>query len=376
MSKREEIFNEHSTHLLFLNEHLASKDLIYSSIPEKLRQHTIQNFRSNSRHSPYFIYGDHGSGKSSVISQIYSLVPSWFDHVKLHRIIRFASATPRSAYNLELMRVICQQMSIILNIPEGYLPKDASFDPLYINNWFQNIIKRCEDTHNNEIIFIFIDDLHKINPLDCDVVAALSWLPISLPYNVYIVCTTGAPIDALKITPMQKERFKAPDYFYDLSNDACKTVVRKVQENETFEQYVNRFFDTMEQEFGKVGFSRFTTYLTCTEYGLSETEFLELLMPISNSEAYLDTRAGDFNFSTFRTFRNRMRPLIREKLMSGKLFIQWRHSLCAEMTRKRYMDQEIARQAHKEIVNLFFPQEENEESDESRTEEKSDKSGE
>lgn len=39
------------------------------------------------------------------------------------------------------------------------------------------------------------------------------------------------------------------------------------------------------------------------------------------------------------------------------------------------MDQEIARQAHKEIVNLFFPQEENEESDESRTEEKSDKSG-
>lgn len=61
--------------------------------------------------------------------------------------------------------------------------------------------------------------------------------------------------------------------------------------------------------------------------------------------------------------------------MSGKLFIQWRHSLCAETTRKRYMDQEIARQAHKEIVNLFFPQEENEESDESRTEEKSDKSG-
>lgn len=314
-------------------------------------------------------------------------------------------------------------MSIILNIPEGYLPKDASFDPLYINNWFQNIIKRCEDTHNNEIIFIFIDDLHKINPLDCDVVAALSWLPISLPYNVYIICSTGSPIDTLKITPMQKERFKAPDYLYNLSADdtGCKTLVRKAQENETFEQFVSRFFDTMEVEFGKVGFSRFTTYLTCAEYGLSETEFLELLMPISNSDAFLDTRAGDFNFSTFRTLRNRMSkclllvafvfllfktrderwhnntlqflfflcallsslntitnkgPLIREKLMSGKLFIQWRHSLCAETTRKRYMDQEIARQAHKEIVNLFFPQEENEESDESRTEEKSDKSGE
>ncbi|XP_063698417.1 protein qui-1 isoform X2 [Culicoides brevitarsis] len=374
----QEIFNEHSTHLLFLNEHLASKDLIYSSIPEKLKLHVTQNFRANAKHSPYLIYGGHGSGKSSIISHIYSQVTSWFDHVKVHRIIRFASATPRSAYNLELLRVICQQMSIILNIPEGYLPKDASFDPLYINTWFQNIIKRCEDTHNNEIIFIFIDDLHKINPLDCDVVAALSWLPISLPYNVHIICSTGSPIDTLKLTPMQKERFKAPDYLFDLSattdDTACKTVVRKAQENETFEQFVNRFFDAMEVEFGKVGFSRFTTYLTCAEYGLSETEFLELLMPINNSDAFLDTRAGDFNFSTFRTLRNRMRPLIREKLMSGKLFIQWRHSLCAETTRKRYMDQEMARQAHKEIVNLFFPQEESEESDESRTEEKSDKS--
>lgn len=61
--------------------------------------------------------------------------------------------------------------------------------------------------------------------------------------------------------------------------------------------------------------------------------------------------------------------------MSGKLFIQWRHNFCAETTRKRYMDPDISRQAHKEIVNLFFPQEETEESDESHTDEKSEKSG-
>lgn len=64
--------------------------------------------------------------------------------------------------------------------------------------------------------------------------------------------------------------------------------------------------------------------------------------------------------------------------MSGKLFIQWRHTYCAITARKRYIDKEIARQAHKEIVNLFFPQEEqNDDSDESHnTDEKSDeKSG-
>lgn len=44
--------------------------------------------------------------------------------------------------------------------------------------------------------------------------------------------------------------------------------------------------------------------------------------------------------------------------MSGKLLIEWRHEICKEIAQKRYgMDQEKARIAHAEIVNLFFPQE-------------------
>lgn len=62
-------------------------------------------------------------------------------------------------------------------------------------------------------------------------------------------------------------------------------------------------------------------------------------------------------------------PLIREKLMSGKLLIEWRHDLCAEITKKRYInDQEMLRLAHAEIVNLFFPLETSDESDEINSE--------
>lgn len=47
--------------------------------------------------------------------------------------------------------------------------------------------------------------------------------------------------------------------------------------------------------------------------------------------------------------------------MSGKLLIEWRHDLCAEISKKRYInDQEIMSSAHAEIVNLFFPQESDE----------------
>lgn len=304
--ENQEIFYEHSVHLSFLNEHLVSKSFLSSAVPEKMETHIKLNYRNGARHAPYFIYGDHGSGKSSLMAKLYTECTSWFTapNVKVHRLIRFAKATPRSAYNLELLRVICQQISIILNIPEGYLPKDASFDPLYINNWFQNLLKRCEDM-NNDVLFIFIDDLHKINPLDCDIVAALSWLPISLPWNVFLVCSTLS-IDILKLSPMQKERFKNSEFLYDLLTPQYQTAMLKEIESETFHDYINRYFNDLEERYGTKGIAKFSTYLNCTEYGLTETEFLELLMPIQDSDVTLETHCGEFNFSSFCTIRNDM----------------------------------------------------------------------
>ena len=204
---------------------------------------------------------------------------------------------------LELLRVICQQISIIYNIPEGYLPKDASFDPLYINNWFQNLLRRCEDLPN-EVLFLYIDDLHKLNPLDCDIVTALSWLPISLPANVFLICSTTIPIEQLKLSPVQKERFKNNDYLFDLAKHTIS--LKRDESGESFEKFIANRFDELEMRFGIKGVARLATYLTCTEYGLSETELLELLMPVQNSDALIDTNEGDFNFSSLRSIRNAM----------------------------------------------------------------------
>lgn len=40
--------------------------------------------------------------------------------------------------------------------------------------------------------------------------------------------------------------------------------------------------------------------------------------------------------------------------MSGKILIQWRHSLCAEIARTRYSNPERTRAVHTEIANIFF----------------------
>jgi NACHT domain- and WD repeat-containing protein len=275
-------------------------------VPEKIESHIKLNYRNGARHAPYFLVGDHGCGRSTLLAHLYTECSSWFTspNVKVHRIIRSGKATPRSAYNLEFLRVICQQISIILQIPEGYLPKDASFDPLYINNWFQNLVKRCEDM-NNDVLFIFLDDLHKINPLECDVVAAFSWLPVSLPWNVFFVCSTIS-LDVLKLSPIQRERFKASDCYFDLTAEQYQMKMLKEIETETFHEFINRHFDCLEERYGTKGIAKFSILLNCTEYGLTETEFLELLMPIQDSDAALETHCGEFNFSTFCSIRNDM----------------------------------------------------------------------
>ncbi|XP_033234767.1 NACHT domain- and WD repeat-containing protein 1 isoform X1 [Drosophila pseudoobscura] len=360
----QEIFHEHATHLRILRDHVEGAALIESRVPPQLRQNLMANFRNGSRHAPYFICGSDGSGKSALISTLYGQVASWFVSTKVHRVIRFAKATPRSAYNLELLRVICQQISIIFNIPEGYLPKDASFDPLYISTWFQNLLRRVEDM-SNDVLFLFIDDLHLLNPLDCDIVTALSWLPTSLPWNVQIICSSTTPVEQLKFTPMQRDRFKSAEYQFDLNLGEYATELRRPPQcvsDVSFVLYVEQQFDGLERHYGRQAVGSLAAYITCSEYGLSETELLELLMPTDDPESLIDTRSGHFSFATFKKIHREMDKLLllHDKIMSGKVLIQWRHNYCAVVAKRRYMGGQRTRNLHMELANLFFPQDEDE----------------
>lgn len=57
--------------------------------------------------------------------------------------------------------------------------------------------------------------------------------------------------------------------------------------------------------------------------------------------------------------------------MSGRILIQWRHSLCAEIAKIRYMHPDKTRNVHTEIANIFFNQEQDD-SDEISSEQNSD----
>lgn len=236
----QENFAENITHLTMCHKGPVI-DYSNTEIMDKIKQIIQTSYQSNTRHTPILIYGNPGSGKTSLLKSIYKESESWFNNSRVLRLVRFASATPRSSFNLELLRIICQQICIALRLPEGFLPKDASFDPLYVNNWFTNLIRLFESL--NQTLVIFIDDLHLINPLDSDVVAALNWIPLSLPDNVYLICTTGINPDQLRLTPVQRERLRNPDSYFELPPAPClKGKFLDLNRPENLKDLYNSFF--------------------------------------------------------------------------------------------------------------------------------------
>jgi len=348
----QEVFKEALFHLALCNQFTSGQ------LPTVDWRHTetldhIKSLMTNAtaRHGPILVQGGYGAGKTSLLTTIYTECEHWFGR-KVTKVLRFSGITPRSSYNLELLRIICEQLCLLLTpSSQTCVPQDASFDPLYVNNWFQTLIRRFDeespekDAGESHLLIILIDDIHRLNPLDSDIVAALSWLPINLPRNVHIIGTTHSSPDILKLTPVQRERFKLPECYIELP--PVKEDLEKRAEHE---------LDAMEAQFGLKAMTRLGSVLTAAEFGLSEPEMLELLMPTSgSSSAELSLFEGVFNFSSFTMVCRKMRHLLLEKFMSGRILLCWRYELLAKVARKRYLtSQEITRGIHGEIANLFF----------------------
>lgn len=72
--------------------------------------------------------------------------------------------------------------------------------------------------------------------------------------------------------------------------------------SETIKANINGLLDNYEHVYGLKAVSRLASYVSVSEFGLTETELLELLMPTTGDfGAPLNLEDGNFNFSTFCT---------------------------------------------------------------------------
>ncbi|CAL7941952.1 unnamed protein product [Xylocopa violacea] len=350
----QEIYAESLMHLARLREIKPCEE---NENVERIKETLIAG--KSQKHGPILIKGGKYTGKSSLLSRIYTDAASWLDCATF-KVVRCCASTPRSAYSLELLRVLCQHVGFLSGLLDGNLPKDASFDPLYLNNWLGQIMRRIEEEPMKEQLVILLDDLHRLHPLECDIVAALSWLPLNLPPGVHLIITTTLPPELLRLTPVQKERLRSSEILIELQDSSSD-----LQEKENV-------FDTLEKLVGECAANRIGAILASTEYGLSETEILEMIMPTGgDGPLFLDE--GQFNFATWCLVRRTFNEFLKARVMSGRMLFSWRYPI-RDLARKRYFhNQEIVKSYHGELANLFFSEDFDEKDDKSSPEEETPK---
>ena len=291
----QEVYAESMAHLSQLRQVVPIEES--NEVLERVKKLLITG--KERKHGPILVKGPRCSGKSSILAKVYERVQDWFEK-PTYRIVRLCSSTPRSAYSLELLRVLCEHIGFLTGNNDGNLPRDASFDPLYLNNWLTKILRGIEEGAINEQLVIMIDDLHRLHPLECDIVAALSWLPLQLPAGVHFVVTTSVPIESLKLTPPQKDRLRSNDVLIELPDTRSGMVLPSIESA----------LDQLERLVGNKAANTVGAFLAATEYGLSETEILELIMPTGGDGPLLLTE-GQFNFATWCLVRRNLAPWLK-----------------------------------------------------------------
>ncbi|KAG7212794.1 hypothetical protein KM043_013053 [Ampulex compressa] len=335
----QEVYAESLAHLALLRDVTPTDE--EDEVIVRVKQMLLSG--KNQKHGPILIWGPKSSGKSAILARVYETSANWFDDPVL-RIVRICTSTPRSAYSLELLRVLCEHIGFLSGNNEGSIPRDASFDPLYLNNWFSQIMRSIEEKPLKEQLVIMVDDLHRLHPLECDIVAALSWLPLNLPGGVHFVVTSTVPPEALRLTPLQKERLRSNEILIELPENRCDL------------PDIDKALQSLEDTVGFTATNRIGSLLACTEYGLSETEILELIMPTGEDSPLLLSSAK-YNFATWCLVKKTMLNYLKVRVMSGKLLISWR-CLTREYIRKKYLsNHDTSRSYHTELANLFFSDE-------------------
>lgn len=81
---------------------------------------------------------------------------------------------------------------------------------------------------------------------------------------------------------------------------------KKLTDVYKFSEQITKQLEELEKTFGYNAISKLGAIISCTEYGLTETEYLELLMPTSNIEGFIRLNEANFNFSSLCSVRRKM----------------------------------------------------------------------
>ena len=140
----------------------------------------ICHYVQGSSKQPLVLWGEGGSGKSSMLAKIVTECVSWFPSKKCSpiRVVRFLGTTPDSSSIGPLLRSVCQQIGYIYQVSDDAIPTELS----QLTNHFKHILRKATA---DKPLCIFFDSLDQLS--SADGAHSMSWLPPTLPNHVKLV---------------------------------------------------------------------------------------------------------------------------------------------------------------------------------------------
>ncbi|CAF2935590.1 unnamed protein product [Rotaria sp. Silwood2] len=133
---------------------------------------------------PCILYGNSGTGKSSIMAEIAIKIEKWFAKPSsVSVVIRFLGTTPQSSDVRRPLISIIQQICIIYNIKLSYLIHD-SMTIQNLKRILEHILGQIPENEQLILLFDSIDQL-QVEYYDCS-----KWLPMNYPKNIKCIIST------------------------------------------------------------------------------------------------------------------------------------------------------------------------------------------
>ena len=189
------VYNEVLHHAHLCNSHLnhfqGQKELLFAA--EKFLKDPRRNFR------PFVVHGDIGSGKSSAMAKVASLVKSWLAQDCVV-VTRFLGTSLNSSSIYQTLISITQQICCAygLKLPQRNMEMNTLYDTILT---FRNVVEHVsEKLAGIRPLVLVLDGVDQLLPIEESMKAM--WAICQIPSNVHIIISMVTQLGELNLVEM------------------------------------------------------------------------------------------------------------------------------------------------------------------------------
>ena len=353
---------------------------------------------------PLVVYGESGSGKTSVMAKVATILKSQ-PGPSCKIVVRFLGTSPSSSSIREVLASVCLQICTVYNMQP---PNFIQMDTTEVIQYFRNQLIESLCLSLGESLVIILDSIDQLSTADG--AHSMNWLPKMLPKGIHIIismlpqehnCLTTIQsilpseecyirVDAMpvstgldiltawlkkeqrRITPDQQEVVSKafslcpqPLFMKLVFQQAMQwksyTPIQSIKLASSTATALSQLFDQVEEQHGIKLVQHTLAYLTAAKNGLTEVELEDVLslddQVLDDVYQYWDPPVeGIVRIPPllWKRIKHSINTYLVRRQADGKVVQAWYHRQFIETARKRYLGSEKERKNYHMMLATYF----------------------